>query len=237
MQVQRHAQVIADLEEIYALLKANAKVEQRVLITVSPVPLHATYRNQDVLQANCYSKSTLRSAAEEFIMANPEVAYFPSYEMVTLADTARAWAGFDFRHVSPQIVGNIMDKTVNNYLTGSIPSKIALQELITAKKFKEITDAFEQLEIEPHPVRSYVYYYAGVAYWRQNNIDKARPLIDIVVQLQPRHFAALTLKADMLRLSGETSKALEILEDIRSEHKPAETLYNRIMPTGSAKAA
>lgn len=55
----------------------------KVLLTVSPVPLTATYLDRHVLISTMESKSTLRSAAG-FLAANrANVDYFPSYEMIS----------------------------------------------------------------------------------------------------------------------------------------------------------
>ncbi len=56
----------------------------RMILTVSPVPLIATYENRHVLVSTTYSKSVLRVAAEMIYRNNPEwVEYFPSYEIIT----------------------------------------------------------------------------------------------------------------------------------------------------------
>ncbi|MBV8245686.1 MAG: GSCFA domain-containing protein [Candidatus Eremiobacteraeota bacterium] len=54
-----------------------------IFLTVSPVPLKATFEFQSALIADCVSKSTLRVAAHEVMQqALPNVHYWPSYEMV-----------------------------------------------------------------------------------------------------------------------------------------------------------
>ena len=57
--------VLADLEEfMYEFTKINPTA--KVVVTVSPVPLAATYEKSHVLVATTYSKAVLRVAAEEF---------------------------------------------------------------------------------------------------------------------------------------------------------------------------
>ncbi|QIN84019.1 hypothetical protein GBA63_16230 [Rubrobacter tropicus] len=56
---------------------------ERVLLTVSPVPLGTTFSGGDVVVANSFSKSVLRVCAEELSQKYPQVDYFPSYEMVS----------------------------------------------------------------------------------------------------------------------------------------------------------
>lgn len=53
----------------------------RVILTVSPVPLAATAMDRHVLVSTTYSKSVLRVAGEA-LTELPNVAYFPSYEII-----------------------------------------------------------------------------------------------------------------------------------------------------------
>jgi hypothetical protein len=84
----------------------NPEVE--LIVSVSPVPLHATFRGheQHVIAANAHSKATLRVVAEEFCARNPGVHYFPSYEVVTQC-AANPWEP-DQRHVRREAVEQVM---------------------------------------------------------------------------------------------------------------------------------
>jgi hypothetical protein len=55
----------------------------RVLLTVSPVPLVATYEDRHVLVSTTYSKSVLRVAADKLRRSIEAVDYYPSYELIT----------------------------------------------------------------------------------------------------------------------------------------------------------
>jgi hypothetical protein len=82
--VSRTAENLENLERIHALLSAH-NPGCRILVTVSPVHLWATFRRDaDVLSAGCNSKSTLRAAADEFAAAHENVFYFPAFEMATI---------------------------------------------------------------------------------------------------------------------------------------------------------
>lgn len=80
----------------------------KLIVTVSPVPLHATFRADEnhVIAANHHSKSVLRVAAEKFCNANPSVYYFPSFEQVMYC-TREPWSP-DQRHVSRAAVDGVM---------------------------------------------------------------------------------------------------------------------------------
>ncbi len=82
--------------------------ELKIIVSTSPVPLHATFRGSDyhVVTANAHSKSTLRLAAQAFADRNRDVFYFPAYETV-IYGTKNAWEE-DQRHVSNEAVRNVM---------------------------------------------------------------------------------------------------------------------------------
>lgn len=85
----------------------NPKV--KFIITVSPVPLLATFRSPDhhVISANGHSKAILRTVAEEIVRTNSDTFYFPSYEVVTSC-SKDPWVG-DQRHVNPEVVKKVMN--------------------------------------------------------------------------------------------------------------------------------
>ena len=85
-----------------------------VVVTVSPVPLSATYRDIDVMTANCYSKSVLRLAAEQAARAFDFVDYFPSYESITLSEREAAWVD-DNVHVTARAVETNVSRMVAAY--------------------------------------------------------------------------------------------------------------------------
>ncbi len=80
----------------------------RFLLTVSPVPLIATYTDKHVLTATTYSKSVLRVAAAEAERARPDVVYFPSYEVITSVAAGNGYYEDDLRSVSDRGVAHVM---------------------------------------------------------------------------------------------------------------------------------
>ena len=102
------AENLDNLVSAYEVLKAHNS-NLKILITVSPVHLRATYRKDaDVMSASCLSKSVLRVVAEEFCQL-PDVYYFPSYEIATVAALYQNVDAFpDNHHVSQNVVDTIM---------------------------------------------------------------------------------------------------------------------------------
>lgn len=102
------AEVTAHLHDFITELRAvNPRV--RLLLTVSPVPLLATYEARHVLQATVYSKSVLRVAAEETVRAHHDVHYFASYEIVNATGDSAAYFGADLRDISDAAVAHVIE--------------------------------------------------------------------------------------------------------------------------------
>jgi hypothetical protein len=114
-QISSFAQNLANLEKIHALLTKFGHPQTQIIVTVSPVPLMATFSENDVVIANSYSKSLLRTAAQEWASAHTNVHYFPSYEIVQSSDRATAWME-DLRHVQGNVVNHIMNIFLGHYL-------------------------------------------------------------------------------------------------------------------------
>jgi hypothetical protein len=82
--VSRYAENIENLERIKEIMDEH-NPHCKILLTVSPVNLWATFRRDcDVISASCNSKSTLRAVADEFTGRHANVFYFPAFEMATI---------------------------------------------------------------------------------------------------------------------------------------------------------
>lgn len=96
-----------DMRDFIAKLQAvNPLV--RIIITVSPVPLIATYEQRHVLVSTTYSKSVLRVAAGEIADEFDQVDYFPSYEIITGNFNRGRYFEADLRAVKPAGVEHVM---------------------------------------------------------------------------------------------------------------------------------
>jgi hypothetical protein len=112
-----HEQVLADMRAFLWLLKSvNAKV--RVVLTVSPVPLVATYEPRSVMASTAYSKAVLRSVAQELVNEFDWVAYFASYEVITAAPNAGRYFASDWREVLPEGVAHVMGLFMKHWALG-----------------------------------------------------------------------------------------------------------------------
>lgn len=109
------ADLVAFLGELFAV---NPKAQ--VVLTVSPVPLIATYGADDVLSATTYSKSVLRAAAGDVAALFDAVQYFPSYEIITGGFNRGAYFEDDLRGIRPEGVDHVMRVFRERLVTGAV---------------------------------------------------------------------------------------------------------------------
>jgi hypothetical protein len=106
---------ISEVDRLIQLLSKYGRPDQRVIVTVSPVPLGRTFTDADVMVANSYSKSVLRVAAECATRVYEHVDYFPSYESVMFSDRAQAFEE-DGVHVTGEAVTHNVGRMLSMYL-------------------------------------------------------------------------------------------------------------------------
>lgn len=117
--VSRYGENLANLERVREIM-AEHNPECRIIVTVSPVHLWATFRpDSDVISASCNSKSTLRAAADEFVARHDNVFYFPAYEMATIfrpmSGASLFTEGRENFHVDRATVDFIMEQFFDHY--------------------------------------------------------------------------------------------------------------------------
>jgi hypothetical protein len=98
---------VRELERMLTLWRHH-NPQLKLIVSVSPVPMLATFRGADmhVAAATGHSKSTLRLAAEAFAQRQRDVYYFPSFEKVMYC-TRDPWDQ-DQRHVARHTVDGVM---------------------------------------------------------------------------------------------------------------------------------
>jgi hypothetical protein len=101
------AEVAADLSHFFHRLK-RVNPHARMILTVSPVPLRATYEDHHVITSSTYSKAVLRVAAEEASRRHEDVEYFPSYEIITGQQNRGAYFDADSRSIRKEGVDHVM---------------------------------------------------------------------------------------------------------------------------------
>jgi len=102
------AEMLDDLERIRRVVRET--IGATMVITTSPVPLHATFTTLDVRIANTESKSRIRAAVSEFVDRHADVHYFHSYEMVVTAERQSDYFREDGRHIQRPAVRYIISE-------------------------------------------------------------------------------------------------------------------------------
>lgn len=139
-----HDQVLADMRAFLWLLKSvNPKV--RVVLTVSPVPLVATYEPRSVITSTAYSKAVLRSVAGELEREFDWVAYFASYEVITAAPNAGRYFGPDWREVLSEGVAHVMGLFMKHFALGGDAGQEAEQAPASASLRADLDQATQSV--------------------------------------------------------------------------------------------
>jgi len=108
------AEVVADLKAFIELLSL-VNPRARIVLTVSPVPLIATYEKQHVLVSTTLSKAVLRSAAAEVCNFALNCEYFPSYEIITGNFSRGSYFESDLRTVAQDGIEHVMRIFLKHY--------------------------------------------------------------------------------------------------------------------------
>jgi hypothetical protein len=109
------AKEVGDDLELFLLKLQSVNPKARVILTVSPVPLIATYENRHVLVSNTHSKAVLRTVAGEIASRYEHCDYFPSYEIITGQHVGNGYLEEDLRSVRPEGVDHVMRVFLKHY--------------------------------------------------------------------------------------------------------------------------
>ena len=203
------------------LLGKHGRPDQRVILTVSPVPLSATHRRQDVMVANTYSKSVLRAAAETIVSRYDHVVYFPSYESFVLTDRKLAFID-DLVHTQVDLVSFNVGRMVDAYTSSAegldaVRSAIATGgAIVAADKAMTISDDLAPAFFDEH------------AHWSDQSplfakaharfLLRAGQPADALALLagsdQPDDLETVTLLVEAQLAAGAPQKAIALLESL-----------------------
>lgn len=111
--VLSHDDVVQMMEQTIATIQSIGG-PKKVIITTSPVPMGRSFQDKDILVANTYAKSIIRSACGVVADRDERVDYFPSYEIVTLTNDPNIWAD-DQIHIKASFFPVIGDQLLSAY--------------------------------------------------------------------------------------------------------------------------
>jgi hypothetical protein len=129
-----------------------------IILTLSPVPLKATFRGISCITADCVSKATLRVALDRVMSSTMEgVYYWPAFEVVRWAGANLSIPAFGAddsrsRHVSQQLVAEIISAFLETYYT---PTAVAeLKARVIERELEKASRNAGSRKNGMHPERS-----------------------------------------------------------------------------------
>jgi len=126
----------------------------RAILTVSPVPLVATYEQRHVLVSTIYSKSALRAAVDEVYRILDYVDYFPSYEIITGNFNEGRYFESDKRNVKPEGVAHVMRLFRTHYFDHETTGRLAATALGPTVEALQASFDIEDAASLPVPVEA-----------------------------------------------------------------------------------
>lgn len=113
----------ANLRQTIALIR-QLNPTAPIVLTLSPVPLLATFREISCLTADCVSKSVLRVALDQVMAdARPNVYYWPSFEIVKWVGASLAWPSYQTPRDPSRVLVNAI---INEFLAAYyVPDALA----------------------------------------------------------------------------------------------------------------
>ena len=111
-----------DLEDFLRKLRErNPRI--RIVLTVSPIPLAATYERRHVLYSTVLSKSILRIVCDSMFRKFDNVDYFPSYEIVNFGKEMSSYFTGDLRTVADVGIDHVMTVFFRRFCGDDIESR------------------------------------------------------------------------------------------------------------------
>lgn len=185
---------------------------RQIALTVSPVPLQRTMTDQDVLIANTYSKSTLRTVVGLICERHENVFYVPSYERVMLSKDESVW-DHDLRHVADDFVGTIASRFAAAALGRPLESIDRVLAFELAVQEGRLEDALGNLEaLGPRAAEASLYSFVKSAcslYDALGRWTEALPLARRMQVLKPRAVAGYKYEHKIHRLLDDEGAALD----------------------------
>jgi hypothetical protein len=116
----------------------------KVILTVSPVPLTATFTDEHILVATAYSKSVLRAVCGQAEQNRPFVHYFPSFEIIAGHYNQGRYFESNKRTIAMSGVEHVMRVFRMTYLHEARPPKSGIPTEPPRKGLSMLESAFPQ---------------------------------------------------------------------------------------------
>ncbi|GEM_PF-2481993 len=207
----------AQLDEIYSLLMGmNPGLE--IILTISPVPLRATFRDEDALVANNKSKFTVYVAASEFSEKHANVHFFPSFDLVHYESVHAPCFEHDCRHVNDHAMVKVMSSFVQSYCTPE--TRLIMEHINTfeTSPVEEAGAALDEIERLGFPADNLLVKRAALAVRRQDTRSALGAFEAVSVREQSPAVllnigALLDVSGDAVEARRRYEQALRLLQE------------------------
>jgi hypothetical protein len=102
-----YSEILEDIDGLVARMR-QVNPCARTILTVSPVPLTATYTEENVAVATMHSKSILRAVCSAAEQAHDNLFYFPAYEIIASPFSRGAYYATNRRTITEEGVAHVM---------------------------------------------------------------------------------------------------------------------------------
>ena len=235
LQVLSYDEVREYIFKTLDLLYERCPEKPRIILTVSPVPLTATFRPIDVAVANSYTKSVLRTVAEEAISKYEGISYYPGYESVLLSNRDRTWMS-DQVHVTNDVIAVQVVRMLQAYAPHvKITDYESLAEAEIVEKSKSAMPAlearlfFQEYGEKFNGNQDFLVEYIKHLLLISENYKATMMCRELTRTDQEADF----LKAKCLRLNGQPEEALKLLEGWLGPNQRTYALWDEIVRDAS----
>lgn len=138
-----HDETADDLMKAFEFIRSKNPAA-KFIVTVSPVPLNATYLPRHVWTSTTWSKAALRIAAEKVTTALDNCCYFPSYEVITNPHVRGQYYADDGREVLLSGVDHVMGLFAKHFFENHDATEQRVQK-VEASRDKQHNAQMEEL--------------------------------------------------------------------------------------------
>ena len=152
--VFRLTTVEENVENISRIVGLVREVNERapIVLTLSPVPAKATFRDISCISADCVSKSLLRVALDQVLAGRPAgVYYWPGFEIVKWGGPHLSYRAYGFdtgkpRQVTRYLVSQVIDAFIEAFYTPDAVAQMRARQAAEGRKKKSPASLAGKLE-------------------------------------------------------------------------------------------
>lgn len=176
-----HAMVMKSIE-----ILRSRNPDCKILITTSPIALNRTFSDDDVIIANSYSKSMLRTVCGQIAEEVPDLDYFPSFENAFMT---KSWDIYepDMLHLKKSFVSKIVSRLVEFYFADIAPASVSFQKSFALLTDRDLDGAEKEIleAIKLDPENPEILEHAGTVARMMTKTEEAISYYERAIKIAP----------------------------------------------------